>query len=103
MTTLTQKAPTVGKRTELGRYTLPGGQTRLVLGQRVDGVVRITDVPLAPGGRAYLVERELEQDGHAALLALVADYLAEAQRHASIPMAANVLERYLQHLDDHRD
>lgn len=100
MTTLTQKAPAVGKRTELGRYTLRAGDTRLLLGQRVDGVVRVTDVPLAPGGRAYLVERELERDGHAALLALVADYLAEAERHASIPMAANVLERYVQHLDD---
>ncbi len=100
MTTLTQNAPAVGKRTELGRYTLPAGDTRLILGQRVNRIVRITDVPLAPGGRAYLIERELERDGHAALLALVADYLQEAERHASIPMAATVLERYLHHLDE---
>lgn len=103
MTTLTQKASTVGKRTELGRYTLPAGDTRLVIGQRVAGVVRVTDVPLTHGGRGYLVERQLERDGHAALQALVADYLAEAERHASIPMAANALERYLQHLDEHQD
>lgn len=45
MTTLTQNAPAVGKRTELGRYTLPAGDTRLILGQRVNGIVRITDVP----------------------------------------------------------
>ncbi len=71
------------------------------MGQRIDGVVRVSDVPLTPGGRAYLVERQLEKDGHAALVALVTDYLLEAERHASIPMADNVLERYLQHLDDH--
>lgn len=101
MSTTTQKAPTVGKRTELGRYTLPGGEQRLIVGQRVDGVVRVSDVPQTAGGRAYLVERELEQDGHAALQALVAEYLGEAQRHSAIPMAENVLERYLAHLDEH--
>ena len=101
MSTLTHQRPTVGERVELGRYTLPGGQTRLVVGQRVDGVVRVSDTPDTGSGRAYLVERELERDGHAALLSLVADYVSEAERHASIPMADNVLERYLQHLDDH--
>ena len=43
--------------------------------------VRVTDVPAQPGGRAYLVERELEQDGYDALLALVADYLLCRVRH----------------------
>jgi hypothetical protein len=100
MTTTTQKRPSVGRRTELGRYTLPDGQTRLVVGQRVDGVVRVSDIPQTGRGRAYLVERELERDGHGALLSLVEDYLTEAKRHASIPMADNVLERYLQHVDD---
>jgi hypothetical protein len=38
----------------------------VLYGQRVNGIVRVTDVPVAPGGRAYLVERELEQDGNAA-------------------------------------
>jgi hypothetical protein len=37
--------------------------------------VRVTDVPAHGRGRAYLVERGLEHDGHAALKALVADYL----------------------------
>ena len=68
----------VGKRVELGRYTITAGE-RVLYGQRVDGVVRVTDVPATAGGRAYLVERELEQDGYDALNALVSDYLDQAQ------------------------
>jgi hypothetical protein len=88
-------APRVGKRTELARYTIPSG-TRVVYGQRVDGVVRVTDCPLQPGERAYLVERELEQVGRSALNALVADYVATAQKLAAIPMAVSPLESYLE-------
>jgi hypothetical protein len=98
ITTITQNAPVVGQRTELGRYSLPTGEQRVLYGQRVDGVVRVTDVPLTAGGRAYLVERELELDGHPALLALVADYVAEAQRLAEIPMAHAPLESHLRHV-----
>ena len=43
--------PVVGKRTELARYTVAEGE-RVVYGQRVDGVVRVTDRPASPGGRA---------------------------------------------------
>ena len=52
-------------------------------------------MPLAPGGRAYLVERGLEQDGahaHAALKALVADYLHQAITLGTVPMAVTVLD-----------
>jgi hypothetical protein len=65
----------VGPRVELARYTLPSGEQRILFGQRVDGVVRVTDVPAARGPRAYLVERGLEQEGHDALSALVVDYV----------------------------
>jgi len=58
----------------------------VLYGQRVDGVVRVTDVPQEAGGRAYLVERGLEQDGNAALEALIADYLSQATLHGVIPM-----------------
>ena len=34
----------VGERVELGRYRVPEGE-RIIYGQRVDGVVRVTDVP----------------------------------------------------------
>ena len=88
----------VGERVELGRYRIPAGE-RIVYGQRVDGVVRVTDVPAQGGGRAYLVERELEQDGYDALLALVADYVGQAELYGAIPMTAPA-ERWLDHIDD---
>jgi hypothetical protein len=53
--------------------------------------VRITDVPAQGGGRAFLVERELEQDGYDALRALVADYLNQAELLADVPMAVSGL------------
>jgi hypothetical protein len=80
----------VGERIELARYTVPVGE-RIVYGQRVNGVVRITDVAARGRGRAYLVERELEQDGYDALQALVADYLEQAELLAEVPMAVSPL------------
>ncbi len=64
--------PIVGQRRELERYTIPDAGQRILYGQRIDGHVRVTDVPARGHGRAYLVERELEQDGYQALKALVA-------------------------------
>ncbi|MGI8863846.1 MAG: hypothetical protein ACR2JH_05515 [Solirubrobacteraceae bacterium] len=80
----------VGERIELARYTVPVGQ-RILYGQRVKGVVRITDVPTCGRGRAYLVERELEQDGYDALKALVSDYLDQAELFDDVPMAVSPL------------
>ncbi|MBV9194523.1 MAG: hypothetical protein JO168_10305 [Solirubrobacterales bacterium] len=88
----------VGQRVELARYTIPGGE-RVLYGQRVDGVVRVTDNPANGRGRAYLIERELERDGNAALHALVADYVEQAQRHGEIPMHVP-LSRYLAHVEE---
>ena len=53
----------VGERTELGRYRTAAGVERVLYGQRVATVVRVTDVPVESPGRAYLVERGLEEDG----------------------------------------
>jgi hypothetical protein len=81
----TSVAPSRGRtgvRVELARYTVSAG-ARILYGQRVEGVVRVTDVPLSRG-RAYLVERELQQEGsnaNAALQALIADYLLCRVRH----------------------
>jgi hypothetical protein len=80
----------VGERIELARYTVPVGE-RVLYGQRVNGVVRVTDVPACGRGRAYLVERELEQDGYDALKALVSDYLGQAELLADVPMAVSPL------------
>ena len=86
-----------GARTELARYTVPAGE-RILYGQRVDGVVRMTDNPASGHGRAYLVERGLEVDGNAALWALVDDYLRQSERLNAIPMACSPLERYVENL-----
>jgi hypothetical protein len=80
----------VGERIELARYTVPAGD-RVLYGQRVNGVVRVTDVPARGRGRAYLVERELEQDGYGALNAMVSDYLHQAQLLEDVPMAVSPL------------
>ena len=80
----------VGERTELGRYRTAAGAERVLYGQRVGNVVRVTDVPVDQPGRAYLVERGLEEDGYAALLALVADYLETANRLGVPPMSTTI-------------
>ena len=40
--------PTVGERVELGRYQISSGE-RVLYGQRVNGVVRLTDNPHPAG------------------------------------------------------
>jgi hypothetical protein len=97
VTELVRNGNPVGERVELARYTIPAGE-RIIYGQRVRGVVRVIDVPANGGPRAYLIERELEQDGYGALKALVADYLAQADRLATVPMGSSPLDRYLDHL-----
>jgi hypothetical protein len=78
-------------RTELGRYRTEDGVERVLYGQRVANVVRVTDVPVDRPGRAYLVERGLEQDGYAALLALVQDYLEQANPLGVPPMSTTIV------------
>ena len=90
----------VGERVELARYSVAIGE-RVLYGQRVAGVVRISDHPATEGGRCYLVERELEQEGpgaYAALQALVADYLDQARLLDRVPMAGSVVRHYLEAL-----
>ncbi len=74
---------------ELARY-LAAGSERVLRGQRVDGLVRVTDIPATGRGRRYLVERELTC--HAELQALVADYLDQAARWDAIPVLPAWLE-----------
>ena len=83
----------VGERVELARYQISTGE-RVLYGQRIAGVVRVTDVPGA-GGRAFLVERELEEDGYGALQALVSDYIEQAGELDDVPMASSILANYL--------
>ena len=98
VTELVRNGNRIGKRVELARYTILAGE-RVLYGQRINGVVRLTDSPASGRGRAYLIERELEQDGNAALQALVHDYVEQAQRHGEIPMHVP-LSRYLAHVEE---
>ena len=70
-----------GKPKVLATYQCDEGQRQLV-GQRVDGIVQITDQ--RPGGRAYLVEEGITKMDE--LDALIADYLAKAKRIGYAPM-----------------
>jgi len=79
--------PRAGTKVELARYTLKGAE-RILYGQVIDGLVRVTDHPARGRGRSYLVEPALKCDGHLALKALVADYTCTARRVNDIPMRA---------------
>jgi hypothetical protein len=67
---------------ELARYRISSGE-RIVRGQRILGVVRVSDIPASGHGRRYLVEREI--GSIAELEALVADYLQQAAKWDAIP------------------
>jgi hypothetical protein len=69
---------------ELGRYRITSGE-RVIYGQRILGVVRLVDVPIAGHGRRYVIERELTC--MAELEAIVADYLQQATIWKEIPAA----------------
>lgn len=79
--------PSVGRRTELARYSVSSGE-RVIFGQRIAGSVRLSDSPADGSGRKYVIERELERDGRAAMEALIADYLEQAHELDSVPMFA---------------
>ena len=80
--TATAGARRTGARVELARYTV-SGVTRALVGQRVNGVVRLVDIP------------GLEEEGanaNAALWALIEDYLQQARGFDAIPMEVSILD-----------
>ena len=78
----TATKPATGAPQLLAEYDCDEGRRQLI-GQRVDGKVRITD--RRPGGRSYLVDEGFSS--MAELEALVADYLEKARRLGYAPMA----------------
>jgi hypothetical protein len=82
ITSSSRASRATNERVELGRYTITAGE-RVIHGQRVLGVVRLTDVPADGRGRHFLIERGLTS--MAELEAIVADYLAQAARWDAIP------------------
>jgi hypothetical protein len=67
---------------ELARYRISAGE-RIIVGQRVLGVVRLTDMPASGHGRHHLIEHGLTT--MAELEAIVADYLAQARLRDAVP------------------
>jgi hypothetical protein len=63
-----------------------GGEGRVVYARRVAGVEVVADRPASGGGRIYVIDRGLDEDGADALEALVADYLRQAQQLGAVPM-----------------
>ena len=82
-TTTSRRTGATGEAVELGRYRTRHGE-RVLVGQRILGVVRISDIPAAGRGRRYLVERELT--AKAELDAIVDDYLEQAAHYGDCPM-----------------
>jgi hypothetical protein len=83
------------EQVELARYRFTGG-LRILYGQRVNGVVRVTDRPASGPDRCYLVECGVEADGYSALRALVADYTHQARSLDDIPMAPSRVRRIVE-------
>ena len=81
-TTTAAATPTRGQRVELARYDTDTG-VRVLVGQRIDGTVRVFHEPTA-NGPTFEVEAGL--DSKAALDALITDYLAKAKRIGYPPM-----------------
>jgi hypothetical protein len=92
MTTVTATRPrdATNPAVELARYRVTGGE-RVIYGQRVLGVVRLTDVPTDRRGRHYLIERGLSR--MAELQAVLADYLTQAQRWDAAPAEIRWLDQ----------
>ncbi len=83
MTTTTAQQQKTGEPKVLARYECDEG-TRQLVGQRIKGVVALSDVPAGDSGRVHLVERRLES--LAELDALVADYLEKAHELGRCPL-----------------
>jgi len=86
MTATAVQKPAVSVPVFLREYTTADLGPRWLMGQRVDGIAQLIDVP-APGkdGPRYVVEPEIS-DSRAELDALLDDYLAKAQRLGYPPM-----------------
>jgi hypothetical protein len=83
MSTVAGSRGATNERVELARYRITSGE-RIVCGQRVDGVVRLVDIPASEHGRRYLIQRGLTSMRE--LEAIVADYLQQAARWDAIPV-----------------
>lgn len=89
MTTTIPKAGATNPPVELARYRITTGE-HIIYGQRIDGIVRLVDIPADQHGRRYVIERGLTR--MAELEAIVADYLCQATRWDAVPAAPDCLD-----------
>jgi hypothetical protein len=87
------------EQVELGRYQVTAGE-RVLFGQSVHGVVRVTDRPAEGTGRSYLVELGLECDGYRGLEALVGEYIRQAGLLDAVPMSGSLARRRVRRTGD---
>lgn len=86
----TAAADSQGQLCELGRYAVPE-ESRILVGQRIDGVVHVYDWPAAGRGRRYHVEAGFESK--AELAVLLAEYRRRAERLGVCPMSREGIDR----------
>jgi hypothetical protein len=86
----TAPADSQGRPYELGRYAVPD-EARVLVGQRIDGVVHVFDWPAGGSGRRYHVEAGFESK--AELAVLVAEYRRRARHIGVCPMSRTAIDR----------
>lgn len=72
-----------GQAVELARYVTDLREERILIGRRIDGIVRVFDAPLRGSGRTYRVESGFETKAELAMLRR--DYLEQAERLGDCP------------------
>jgi hypothetical protein len=88
------RARRAGARVELARHAV-GTVTRALVGQRVSGVVRLTDIPSSEVVALISLSVALRRKAPmriAALWALIEDYLQRAREFDAIPMEVSILD-----------
>lgn len=78
---------TAGTPHELARYQLPNGTARILIAQRINGHVAISDLPACDEGRVYLVERHIESQAamHGLTRAYIEDSVRRGEPAALVP------------------
>ena len=83
-----------GQTVELGRYATDMREQRVIVARRIDGVVRVYDVPEDGRGRTYHVDSGFASKAELAML--VADYRRQAERLGECPMSPRALRRLVE-------
>ena len=86
--------PRTGQTVELARYATDMREQRVLVARRIEGVVRVYDVPEDGRGRSYHVDSGFASRAELAMLRR--DYLREAERLGDCPMSPRGLRRLVE-------